>query len=203
VVESAFDLECFNFNVTGSVSSCHAANLNVKEKYQIMNPHSIDAQDEVKGLVIRNQTVYYMPKFTDLLAQRLQVLYIENCRLKVVSKKDLEQFPHLKYLSLTRNDLEVLDGDLFDFNLELEKMWLIGNSRLRFIEANLLDSLPKLWHANFVVAGCIDYYSSKPVNLQLFKEKVKNCNNPNFAKRLAPVWSQVFFVMVILTVSSW
>lgn len=50
----------------------------------------------------------FIPKFTDSIAQRLSLLRVSICHLKVVSKEDLQQFPHSTYPSLPNNDLEWL-----------------------------------------------------------------------------------------------
>lgn len=138
-----------------------------------MNPSYIDENTRVKSLSIHNQIVNYLPKFTETLAQRLEVLWIESCQLKVVSKEDLRPFPKLLQVSLPHNDLEWLDGDLFDFNPQLGAVLLNDNEKLMIIGANFLNSLRRLWLVNLRSAGCINYYASDREYVQVLKDMLK------------------------------
>lgn len=176
----AFDLECssleadFVLERAGNVLACHTKDLKVTEKDETMNPSTIDDNEQVKGLVIKNQIVNFIPKFTDSLAKRLEALLVDSCHLKVVSKEDLQQFPQLKRLTLNNNDVERLGGELFDYNPQLELFWFDKDDhKLNFIGANLLDSLTKLKEVMFNGTGCINFYSNNLRTLQQLKKKLE------------------------------
>lgn len=133
----AFDLKCSKLVVecwlSGNVLTCHVKDLNVTKKGEIMNPIAIASYNQMKGLEIHEQIVHFMPKFTESLAQSLEALLVDSCHLKDVSKEDLQQFSPLKLLSLANNDLEKLDGDLFDFMPRIEVVSFRGNEKLKYI----------------------------------------------------------------------
>lgn len=138
-----------------------------------MNPNPIDDDSQVKSLTIHNQNVNFMPKFTDLLAQRLEVLSVDGCHLKEVSKADLQQFPRLTHFSMANNVLEWLDDDLFEFNPQLEIISFRGNKKLKFIGKNLIKSLTNLRFVDIRSAGCIDFFAGNKVTMQRLNKKLK------------------------------
>jgi hypothetical protein len=172
----AFDLECSRFLEGarfGDYLTCFVDNLTITHRDAVMNPSSYDDNDNFKSLTIRQQIVHYVPKFIEKFAKRLEYLTIYNCGLKEVRKEDLKQFPQLKILWLKYNDLEWLEGDLFVFNPKIEEIFFEGNKKLKYIEANLLDSLPKLVNANFYLAECIDIWAFNPKQMEKLKTKLK------------------------------
>lgn len=153
--------------------TCHVESMNIMERGEIMNPNWIDNDNRVRKLKIFFQTVKFLPKFTVLLAQRLEIFQAHSCHLKIVSKEDLQQFPRLKFISLENNDLEWLNGDLFDFNPKLESVWFCNN-KLKYIEENMFASLTKLQWVDFSYADCIKTFISDPKNeLPGLKEELK------------------------------
>jgi hypothetical protein len=97
----AFDLECSQIVKrwwAKDYATCIVTDFTITERGAVMNPSEYDDNDEIKELVIRNQTVHYVPTFTVKFAKRLKRLEIKRCGLKEVRKEDLEQFPQLKYL---------------------------------------------------------------------------------------------------------
>lgn len=166
----AFDLK---FVSTLDGIALTVENLTVTERSEIMNQSSIDNDNRVKVMRISDQTVNFIPKFTELLAQRLTVLQVDRCHLKFVSKEDLRQFPQLKEISLLYNDLEWLEGDLFESNPKLEVVLFSYNNELMFIGANLIDSLPQLRQASFNFAGCMKYHAYNPEMMQRLKIYLK------------------------------
>lgn len=209
VVQACLGLECSKQELThwspGKFFTCHVENFHDTERDAVMDTSSLDAQ--VKGLWIENQTAHFIPKFTDALEDRLEALLIDRSHLKAVTMGDLRRFPRLKHLSLSSNDLEWLDGDLFDFNSNLEKISLQGNN-FKFIGAELIDSLTKLWLVSFESAGCIDFRDfgqdfhkmlrkklrngckDESTELRMLVEQDKRITESTFARRLAPVLSQ-------------
>jgi Leucine-rich repeat (LRR) protein len=188
----AFDLECSETEKWANTHDelCIVDNLNglkITERGAVMSPSQFDDVNKITWLVIRNQTVHYIPKFTVKLAKRLTFLVISRCGLKEVRKEDLKQFPQLKTLALDKNDLEWLEGDLFVFNPVLELVMFSLSRKLKYIGENLLDSLPKLENAWFDHAGCINDFTISSRELKAFKTKLKSeCKDePTRLKMLA------------------
>jgi hypothetical protein len=172
----AFDLECSKLEKpiwAPDVLSCNVGNIKVTDRGAVMNAGLYDDNDKIKGLIIRVQTVHYVPKITVKMAKRLQLLLIEECGLKEIRKEDLKQFPELKILQLDGNDLEWLEGELFVFNPELVVVSFNGNKKLKYIGANLLDSLPKLGDAYFESTGCIYYDAEGREQVEELKTELK------------------------------
>lgn len=203
-----FDLVCDSFS---DGVTCYVKNLNITERGDTMNPSSIDDDNQFEALMIEDQIVNFMPSFTDLLAQRLERLCVDSCHLKVITKEDLQQFPNLKDVSVASNDLEWLDGDLFEFNPRLEIVSFYKN-KLTFIAANLLDSLINIKEADFYANYCIDSHEDLSQLKEIFQNRCKDestklkmlahrkkSTSESTSSRLAPVLSQVCFLSIILT----
>lgn len=160
---------CLNLNCSsegdsswenGRIYTCGVKTKNlliITGREDTLNTTSVDNSYLMKALEVDHQTVYYVPKFTGFFAGRIEALSFYSCKLKVISKEDLEQFPMLRQLKLIWNNLEWLNSDLFDFNKNIEAIDFYGNQRLKFIGANLLDLLPNLQKVNFQNCGCIDH----------------------------------------------
>jgi Leucine-rich repeat (LRR) protein len=177
----AFDLKCKTIEKppwTQVKLICNVINLKITDRGAVMSPSLYDDNDEIEGLNIEYQIVRYIPKFTVKLAKRLKLLRIDRCGLKRVRKEDLKQFPQLERLTLGRNDLEWLEGDLFAFNPNLEVVSLHDSKKLKYIGENLLDSLPKLEAAIFGNSGCIDIVAFEADTLEKLKSDLKiKCKN--------------------------
>lgn len=192
---------------------CHVGNLTITKTCEIQEPSLIDNNVTVKGLRIQNKIINYIPRFIESLAQRITYFRIHSCHLKVVSKEDLQQFANLTVLSLASNDLEWLDGDLFDFNTQLDVFWFHDN-KVKFIGANLFDSFTKVWNLN--IDNCFNFNGNYP-DLQKLKEKITiNCQDEltkrkmleyqskptceSDSSRLTPVLSQFCFFISLLAI---
>jgi hypothetical protein len=171
-----FDLKCSKL-VEGwwgfDRLACIVDNLRITNRDAVISPSSYDDIDEIESLEIKEQTVHYVPKFTVKIAKRLKTLEIYDCGLKEVRKEDLKQFPQLKLLKLRGNDLEWLKGDLFAFNPKLIGVSFEENKKLKYIGADLLDSLPIVQMANFNYAGCIDSFAITREDLELLKTELQ------------------------------
>lgn len=84
----------------------------------------------------------HLPKNIDTFFPNLIGLSAEQ-HLKEITQSDLKSFPKLKHLWLGRNQLEVIQKDLFEFNPELMYICLRQNF-IKEIYANVFDSLKSL-----------------------------------------------------------
>lgn len=109
--------------------------------------------DHIEGLEISSQTVYFMPRLEKSLALRLQGLDIKNSHLKSIEKEDLRQFPNIKVLYIVGNDLEWLDGDLFEFTPKL-KLLNFNWNKISMVGAGILEPLKYLQHFWMIQNEC-------------------------------------------------
>jgi Leucine-rich repeat (LRR) protein len=98
---------------------------------------------DVNELIVRDQTVLFMPEGVDELFPRLQSITIDNSKLSKISKADFSSIPALKELMIRKNVIESIDPDSFDNNLQLEKIDL-GENQLKVIPEKLFAKLPSI-----------------------------------------------------------
>lgn len=84
----------------------------------------------------------YLPTGIETFFPNLIGLSVEQ-HLKEIKQNDLEPFPQLKHLWLARNQLEVIEKDLFKFNTELVYISLRQNF-IKEIDSNVFDNLKSL-----------------------------------------------------------
>lgn len=152
----------------------------------------------VEQFSIEDQIVNFMPKGLENFFPELEMLVVQNSKLKSIKKIDLQIFADLEYLNLKHNNLKALDGDLFEGNRNLMIIDFSGN-RLMFIGNQLLVPLKNIKHAYFSDNNCIDDFATIgsvlietrdisilqnelkencPDLLKLEKLKNKSCKNP-------------------------
>lgn len=61
----------------------------------------------------------------------------------MITQKDLQPFVKLEHIDLSRNDLEVIERELFKFNVELVVI-KISENKIKFIDATAFETLFKL-----------------------------------------------------------
>lgn len=82
----------------------------------------------------------------------LEVITIER-GLTQIHKEELEQFPSLRKLYLSKNELQDIESELFVNNPELELIFL-GNNKIKSVAAEVFDGLEKLEHLGFERNKC-------------------------------------------------
>ena len=103
--------------------------------------------------VLRGNSVFF-PGNLHKFFPNLEVVKIFSSRLKFIDNYDFRFLMTLKYLDLEQNEIEVLQSDLFQFNLLLIKVNFRKN-KLKFIGARLLEPLKHLTTARFEENTCI------------------------------------------------
>lgn len=68
---------------------------------------------------MRSQELFQIPEGFGTFFPNLKGFYIRDSKVKTISKHDL-QFQSLLYFYLAFNELEILDGDLFEFTPKLK-----------------------------------------------------------------------------------
>lgn len=134
-------------------------------------------QKKTKMLNIQSQVVNLMPDELEYFFPNLEGIRIAHCALTVVDKLNLRSFIDLKHLYLNDNELEILDGDLFEFNVKL-KVIDFTNNKLKIIGENLLKPLIDLEIAHFENNHCINSVAWKSSLNQLKAEMKDKCSSP-------------------------
>ena len=141
----SFDLECdeesSNWEQVGKIKVCYAENVNITSRHEEVT--SVNGRTEptnLQGLEIVHQTVNYLPKGINKFFPNLKGLVVENSKLKSLKKDDLKSLKQLVYVNFVGNDLESLDGDLFEFNPKL-KFIGFGSNKIKYVCGFLLINL--------------------------------------------------------------
>lgn len=145
------------------------------EPLKITGNHLQGMSDEdVEGFLMRSQELFQIPEGFGTFFPNLKGFYIRDSKVKTISKHDL-QFQSLLYFYLAFNELEILDGDLFEFTPKLQDLYLQSNL-IRHVGPNLLSSLDYLREAWFGSNQCIhrNAYNRQEV-LELMTELVELC----------------------------
>ena len=75
--------------------------------------------DDVTGFYSGNRKLHYFPRGLEKFFKNLNAIYIGTSGLKEIHQADLKSLTNLIYLSLSNNEIEVIEEGLFDFNFDL------------------------------------------------------------------------------------
>jgi len=167
----------------GESITCVAMNLIVTsplEEVDSVSPHYSN-NDDVRGLLIDQQTVNNFPSGIDRIFKSLRGIQISNSNLMRINKADLQQFPELRGFHAGGNKLKVLEKDLFVNNPKLEYIYFDDN-QLRFIEADLLVNLHQLRYADFSNNPCMKEETKTKVQKLKKKFQKRSQNSENARK---------------------
>ena len=89
--------------------------------------------------------IRYIPEGLGKLFPKLKILYIQNCKLKSLSRKNFASMDHLSTISLTKNQIENIDPDTFYDVPMLFSLRLNGN-KLSSLSNDLFIHAPRLKH---------------------------------------------------------
>lgn len=110
--------------------------------------------EDVVILKIVDQLVLFLPSGLENKFPFLSVLKIWSSGLRSLVQEDIRGMKYLTDLSLSGNDLETLNSNLFEFNRRLIKIDFTRN-HLKHIGLNLLKPLKSLVYADFYRNDCI------------------------------------------------
>lgn len=148
-----------SFTSVGSVYTCDARvivfNPNDSNVYGVTPNHLYNSSnDDVQGLLITNQRLPAFPKRLERFFPNLKAIYMHNDSLTHVTGDDLRPFPHLTHLTLWKNQIQVLESDLFKYVPHL-RLIDFDNNLIIHAGPNVLDSLVNLNYAYFSSNICI------------------------------------------------
>ncbi|KAL7012428.1 hypothetical protein ACKWTF_014846 [Chironomus riparius] len=108
--------------------------------------------DDVKIFEARGKNLKRFPLELGAFLPNLEVIAIER-GLTEIHKEDLEQFPSLRKLYLSKNEIQDIESELFVNNPELELIFL-GNNKIKSVAAEVFDGLENLQHLGFERNKC-------------------------------------------------
>lgn len=149
-------------NCVRNCYQCSVQKLVITRRDQIImaingNHSSYDSDhsnDNVVIVKIIDQLVLFLPSGIVNHFPFLSVLRIWSSGLRSLVQEDIRDMKYLTDLSLSGNDLETLNSNLFHFNQRLIKIDFTRN-RLKHVGLNLLKPLKNLVYADFYRNDCI------------------------------------------------
>ncbi|KAL7048075.1 hypothetical protein ACKWTF_003202 [Chironomus riparius] len=161
-----------NINKNPWITRCESAQVNL-----VTGKHEDGmTNNDVSSLRAHAKTINYFPQGLENFFKNLKVISIDKCQLKEIHQADLKPFTKLVELILHHNQIVVLEEGLFDYNLELELIWLNYN-KIKQIDPNVFDKLNKfryfLFSSNFCSSK--DVYNSRDSVKDAVKLAKVNC----------------------------
>ncbi|KAL7012430.1 hypothetical protein ACKWTF_014848 [Chironomus riparius] len=95
-----------------------------------------------------------------------------------IHKEELAQFPSLKRLYLSNNELQVIEPDLFKFNQKLELIFF-DNCKIKSVARNVFDKLDSLTYLGFNNNPCYSGHveNNRGQALDLAAKIYENCGS--------------------------
>jgi hypothetical protein len=149
---------------------------NTDDDYESCSSDSDEFDEEDDGYCYEVKSFYiyqspltrFIPMGITNYFRNLTVLVIAQTGLKSVTKSDLKPFKSLKGLYLDKNELDVLESDLFENNLKLQEINFSENL-LKHIAFDILEPLKNLYRADFFSNPCIDFGAGNTREIQTLK----------------------------------
>lgn len=179
-VECGFE-NAYYWNVFGGRPyGCIIANIqgtkNLKENITITNYNESASYDAVKVIEIRSGFSNYVPTGFDKYFDNVEGFSMYKTEVVELSSDELKQFPKLREFWIYFNLLEYLPANLFEHNPALEFIGFEHN-KIKVIEPEIFDYIPKLFGFQLRGNKCIDRYVSEKRLIKLFKREItKKCS---------------------------
>lgn len=163
------DIDCtyslYNFHAVGDQYRCLVSNdiiIYSKENTQIntLKGTHVSGKDDDSEIYfhIDSKPIQYFPRGMEKFFKNLRGIAIWHTHLKEIHQEDLKPFPNLNNLHLTKNDIEIIQKDLFDYNPELEFV-IIENAKIVHIVSTVFDNLSKLTNLYLYGNKCTSQHS--------------------------------------------
>jgi Leucine-rich repeat (LRR) protein len=171
----AVDLQChIGF---GSICTVHNINITSRQTVTSINGQSNFNGSSCTSIDILYQVANFIPERLGRFFPNVESLEIHDSKLKAVEKKDLQQFPKLRELSLDLNKIELLPGDLFEENPDLE-VFSIKSNQISHVGHNLVQPLNKLREVHLNRNKCISKDYDIKVIESLTADLMAQCPEP-------------------------
>jgi Leucine-rich repeat (LRR) protein len=150
---------------------------NCDDDYESCSSESDDYDEEDDGYCYEVKSFYiyqssllrFIPSGITNYFRNLTVLVIAQTSLKIITKMDLKPFKNLKGLYLDKNELDVLESDLFEHNLKIQELNFSENL-LKHIAFDVLEPLKHLTRADFFNNPCISFGASNKREIAILKK---------------------------------
>jgi Leucine-rich repeat (LRR) protein len=96
-----------------------------------------------------------IPNGFEKFIPNLEGISFTDCGITSISKQDLEPFPKLIFLDMTRNQIEYLEGNLFEATPNLKYIFFYDN-KLTFVSANIFQTIKTIDFVNFDKNPCLE-----------------------------------------------
>ena len=148
-------------------------------------PTDFEDRSLVEGFYALNNTINYFPRQLDKFFKNLKYIGIEMSQLKEIHQSDLKPFTKLLQLNLYENQLEVINKNLFAFNLNL-KYVSFANNKISFIDSNVFDNLINLRFLFLRSNECInmDAENDSTEVQKVIKEAQEKCVKPDSDEKI-------------------
>ena len=168
---TAIVLDCsFNSNtgyaIIGKVYQCEVQNsLTVKSRDDLViesakGAHaSLKTIDDVISFQAYNKGVEFFPRGLEKVFKSLRSIYIHFSKIQEVNQADLKPFPNLIYFQIRESEIRFIEDGTFDFNPNLEVIWLTGNKIFHF-DLNVFKNLIKISYLGLKSNVCMNTEAS-------------------------------------------
>ncbi|CAG9810231.1 unnamed protein product [Chironomus riparius] len=169
------------FQATGFISYCEVkSSLIIHDRNTFINLQSSNT-DQIFGVKIINQEVFYIPKFDKKFQNDFLLFSIIKSKLQEINSEDLYNFISLEVLELNGNEITYLGANLLIRNTKLRTVDFSSN-RINSIHVSILESMQKLKFFNFFGNG---YESSNECGVKMCG--FNNCTNESLTLINEPV----------------
>jgi hypothetical protein len=155
-----------NWVVLGEQYSCQARLVRFGDDRQVVgvskNHLAGKNDDDVRGIVINNQEMNFLPKGIELFFKNIRAIHTPYSKLKAITSDDLKGFPELEVASFPVNQVQFLDGDLFIHNPKLQ-YFDFDNNQITNIGPDFFKPLKFLQFAKLENNLCINSMSENNV----------------------------------------
>lgn len=113
-----------------------------------LNGETNSVYDKVSILYIRDRIVKYMPIGMEKFFPHIKTILVFAVKLKAIVQSDLKPFAELETIYIWKNDVEILEDNVFEFNKDLQKVDMSFN-KISELNQNIFKPLTKLVEVNF------------------------------------------------------
>jgi len=127
--------------------------------------------------------IEYFPRGLEKFFTNLTGIGIYDSKLKEIHQDDLKLYKKLKYLSLLKINIEIIEDGLFDYQPDIESI-IFENMKIIHISSTVFDNLPKL---TTLYLGGNKCTSKSSINnragvLEVIKSAKSTCISSDFLK---------------------
>jgi Leucine-rich repeat (LRR) protein len=145
-VQCSFDDITWGFdNKQKLLYTCNITDVSITEpgteiKAFIGNHQQGKTNNDVTAISFEDSPVHFFPRNLHNIFPNLLALQIDDCDLKIITRRDLVGLKNLERLTMLSNQLRSLPSDLFIGFGNLKYIWF-GDNKLEFLSSKLLEPI--------------------------------------------------------------